>query len=151
MRLIVILIIAGLLTACGKPADPAEQFNLGKAEAKWNSTKRQWLELELRQLEHGESLYNSFCAACHLSSGEGQLVMGAPALRGNAFVHGAVKPLARKVLFTSGSTMPSFAASLDDSQIAAILSYVRNAWGEQLGEPVRASLVAEVRRAGKSP
>jgi cytochrome c oxidase subunit 2 len=137
--------------ACGKAADPAEQFNVRKAEAKWNSTKRQWLELELRQLERGESLYNSFCAACHLSSGEGQLAMGAPALRDNAFARGAEKPLVRKVLFSSGSTMPPFAASLDDAQIAAILSYVRNAWGDQLGDPVKASLVAEVRQVGKSP
>lgn len=151
MRLIVTLIMAGLLMACGKPADPAGQFNVRKAEAKWNSTKRQWLEQELRQLEQGESLYNSFCAACHLSSGEGQLAMGAPALRDNAFARGAERQVAEKVLFSSGSTMPSFAASLDDAQAAAILTYVRNAWGEQVGDAVKASLVADVRKAGKSP
>lgn len=145
------ILLPVLIGGCGKPVDPRESFNLERAEMKWNSTTRQWIEAELRQLEYGESLYNSFCAACHLSSGEGQSVMGAPALKDNGFVRGPVKAVAGKVLFSTGSTMPRFDRSLDDRQVAAILSYIRNAWGKQLGEVVKADVVARARQVKKAP
>ena len=145
------ILMSCLMAGCGKPADPRDAFNLKNAEMKWNSTTRQWIEPELRQLEYGESLYNSFCAACHLSSGEGQALMGAPALKDNGFVRGPVKAVAGKLLFSKGSSMPRFDRSLDDHQAAAILSYIRNAWGEQVGEVIKADVVAAVRQAQKAP
>ena len=155
MRTIVALMLACLFVACSEPVDPRAQFNLEAAQARWNSPGKQWQEAELRQLEYGMHSYNSFCAACHLTSGEGQAVMGAPALVNNSFVRGPVDDVARKVLFSKGSSMPPFNRSLDDEQIAAILSYVRNAWGDQTGSLIEQQQVTRARqaanRAGGTP
>ncbi len=87
----------------------------------------------------GERLYGSHCAECHGKSGEG--VAGQfPALAGNralslgdpsnviqTILHGGFLPA------TSGNPrpfgMPPFLQTLDDSQVAAVASYVRGAWG----------------------
>ena len=151
MRAIFLLLACCLVSACSQPVDPRDQFSLEAAQARWNTAGIHWQEADLRQLEYGMSLYNSFCAACHLSSGEGQSVMGAPALRKNSFVRGPIGDVAKKVLFSNGSTMPSFHRSLDDEQVAAILGYIRNAWGDQTGSLIEQQLVARVRQPGKSP
>jgi mono/diheme cytochrome c family protein len=90
-------------------------------------------------LSTGEQLYGSHCAECHGKSGEG--VAGRfPALAGNralslgdpsnvvqTILHGGFLPA------TSGNPrpfgMPPFMQTLDDTEVAAVASYVRGAWG----------------------
>ncbi|WP_075792429.1 c-type cytochrome [Massilia putida] len=75
----------------------------------------------------GKSLFAKNCAACHQPSGKG--IPGAfPALAGNAFVQGAPADVATVLLKGRGG-MPDFSASLDDGEIAQVLSYVRSSWG----------------------
>ena len=75
----------------------------------------------------GAALFAQNCSACHQLTGKG--VPGAfPALAGDTFVQGPTKPVVTLLLNGRGG-MPSFRADLDDGQIAAILSYVRSAWG----------------------
>ncbi len=94
-------------------------------------------------MQRGERLYGDHCAQCHGERGEG--VPGAyPRLAGNRAVtlpvtanlvqvtiHGAYPPA------TAGSPrpfgMPPFALTLSDADIAAVLSFVRGAWGHQAG------------------
>jgi mono/diheme cytochrome c family protein len=45
--------------------------------------------------------------------------------------------------------MPAFRKSLQDADLALILSYVRNAWGNQQGNLITMAEVAAVRAAGK--
>ena len=75
----------------------------------------------------GKALFLKHCAACHQASGKG--IPGAfPALAGNSFVQGkATDPAA--VLLKGRGGMPDFSDSLSDRDIATVLSYVRNAWG----------------------
>ena len=85
------------------------------------------------------------CAACHQPNGEGMSGL-APPLVGSRYVNGGVDALARIVLNgkTSGEmTMPPLGA-LDDETIAAILTYIRRAWGHQ-ADPVSASQIQWVR------
>jgi mono/diheme cytochrome c family protein len=42
--------------------------------------------------------------------------------------------------------MPPIGSTIEDEQIASVLTYVRREWG-QTGDPVSAAAVAEVRRA----
>jgi mono/diheme cytochrome c family protein len=80
---------------------------------------------------NGRDLFQRHCAACHGSSGEGVHAM-VPRL---ARVSGIVAPdpasLIRTVLSggQKGTRMPGFAGRLDDGQIADILTYIRNDWG----------------------
>jgi mono/diheme cytochrome c family protein len=98
--------------------------------------------------ETGGDLFAQNCSACHQAKGEG--VAGAfPALAGNAFVQGDPKGPAYVVTHGRGG-MPNFSGDLDDTQVAAILSYVRSSWGNKAG-PLDPTLVASVRGSQDAP
>ena len=90
-------------------------------------------------MAQGREIYRQQCAQCHGDHGQGRA--GAlPALAGNRAVLLADSTnLVRVVLqggylpATAGNPrphgMPPFMQSLTDAQIAAVLSYIRNAWG----------------------
>lgn len=92
----------------------------------------------------GAKLYQKQCEQCHGLNGEGR--QGAyPALAGSRAVHAEVPVnLVQAVLrggfapATAGNPrpfgMPPFAQTLSDREIAAVLSYVRSAWGNRAGE-----------------
>jgi len=94
--------------------------------------------------EDGASLFQQNCAACHQPKGEG--VPGAfPALAGNKFVQG--DPRGPAYVLTHGrGGMPNFSDDMDDQQMAAVLTYVRSAWGNK-APPLAPPLVASVRNA----
>ena len=77
----------------------------------------------------GKAVFAANCAACHQASGAG--IPGAfPALKGNRFVQGDAGAVITTVLMGRGG-MPTFAESIDDAQLAQVISYVRQAWGNQ--------------------
>lgn len=85
------------------------------------------LPLAHAQDTDGKSLFAKNCAACHQATGKG--IPGAfPALAGNAFVQGAPSDVATVLLKGRGG-MPDFSGSLDDGEIAQVLTYVRSSWG----------------------
>jgi len=88
---------------------------------------REWTEDEL--LERGARVYAVNCVACHQANGQG--VPGAfAALDGSAIVQGPVAEQINIVLKgKAGTAMASFASQLNDAEIAAVISYTRNAWG----------------------
>ena len=76
------LLLAALccLNACGEVPDATPPvFDAEAAAAEWNTSDRNWTAEELQVLDQGKRLYAGRCAGCHLGSGEGQLVVGAPA------------------------------------------------------------------------
>jgi len=105
-------------------------------------------------LDRGGRLYEQHCAACHGAKGEG--VRNAyPALAGNRAVtmpvtanlvqvvlHGGYPPATRGNPRPFG--MPPFATVLPDADVAAVLSYVRSAWGHRAA-PVTELAVAQQR------
>lgn len=81
-------------------------------------------------IRQGERLYATNCAPCHRPNGRGNL-NGFPALSGNALVMGQQpQPLIRTVLYGRG-VMPAFDGTLTAAEAAAVLSYIRNAWGNE--------------------
>jgi mono/diheme cytochrome c family protein len=75
----------------------------------------------------GKTLFAKNCAACHQATGKG--IPGAfPALAGNGFVQGTPGDVATVLLKGRGG-MPDFSGSLNDAEIAQVLSYVRSSWG----------------------
>jgi len=90
----------------------------------------------------GAAVFKQNCAACHQAEGQG--VPGAfPKLAGDAFVQGDPKVVAHLLLNGRGG-MPNFRDDLTDAQIAAVLSYVRSAWGNH-APPLDVATVAAVR------
>lgn len=75
----------------------------------------------------GKTLFAKNCAVCHQAAGQG--IPGAfPALAGDAFVKGPPADVATVLLKGRGG-MPDFSGSLDDGEIAAVLTFVRSSWG----------------------
>ena len=77
----------------------------------------------------GRSLFARNCAACHQLDGRG--IPGAfPPLAGSAVVTGA-PPDAAEVLLKGRGGMPDFSGSLDDAEIALVLTFARASWGNR--------------------
>lgn len=101
-----------------------EQRKLLAAQA--DDPNKQWTGPEL--IARGEKVYAANCVACHQGSGKG--VMGAfPALDGSKIVMG---PKAENIQILlkgkPGTAMQSFAAQLNDVEIAAVITYTRASW-----------------------
>lgn len=90
----------------------------------------------------GAVIYSTHCMACHQAAGEG--IEGAfPALAGSAFVVGDAAEVVKLPLHGRGG-MPNFGGELSDDEIAAVVSFIRNSWGNK-ASLVDAALVAELR------
>ncbi len=86
----------------------------------------------------GEKVYSANCAACHMPNGEG-LPGVFPALKGSQIAV-ADEPKHIDILINGvpGSAMQSYAKQLTMSEIAAVVTYERNAWGNDTGDLVQA-------------
>jgi len=95
----------------------------------------------------GEKNYGAFCGACHGPNGEGVAAMGAPALKGSKVAKGPLADHLAMVL--KGSAKNPMMASwkqLTDDELAAIITYERNAWGNATGDLVQPADVAAARK-----
>lgn len=121
-----------------------------------SSTTEQKAAFDLSQAERsqGALAYEVNCSACHGLKGEGIEGM-VPAFAGNKGMQGDPTNMIHAMLkgarapHTEGQQtaagMPSFAWKMDDQQVASVLNYVRNSWGNQARE-VTAQQVAELRK-----
>jgi cytochrome c oxidase subunit 2 len=99
-----------------------------------------------RAMALGEELYMANCAACHQADGQGIPAAGFPPLAGSAVVTGPIPAHAQIAVHGKpGTAMAAFGPQLSDEQVAAILTYQRNSWGNETGDLVQPSDVAEVR------
>jgi len=77
----------------------------------------------------GKILFAKNCAACHQANGRG--IPGAfPALVASPVAIGPADAAA-EVLLKGRGGMPDFSTSLDDADIAAVLTYARSSWGNR--------------------
>lgn len=89
----------------------------------------------------GQKVYLAKCAACHMPNGEG-LPGVFPAIKGSTVAlndrNGHIDILLNG---RTGTAMQAFAKQLTLSEIAAVITYQRNAWGNDTGDMVQASEV----------
>lgn len=88
-------------------------------------------------MAEGKKTFESVCAACHQIDGKG--IPGAfPALDGSAVVNGPLQAHLTFVIHGSprNPVMRPFGKELNDRQLAAVLTYERNAWSNHTGELV---------------
>ena len=90
----------------------------------------------------GEQLFLNNCAECHQRDGKG-IPNIYPALAGSEVVRGSGVDVALVMLIGRGG-MPSFAGSIADEDMASIINYVRNAWGNN-GEEISAQRIEKLR------
>jgi cytochrome c oxidase subunit 2 len=83
----------------------------------------------------GERVYAANCVACHQASGQGSPAMKAPALAGGKFVTGNKEgPIDTVLNGRPNTAMQAFGKQLSDTEIAAVITYARNSWGNKAAE-----------------
>lgn len=93
----------------------------------------------------GEKVYNTNCAACHQANGQG--IPGAfPAIAGSQVATGALDGHLNIVLHgKQGTAMQAFGPQLSDVELAAVVTYQRNAFGNDTGDVVQPKDIKAVR------
>jgi len=111
-----------------------EQKNLMLAAAAEASADRDWTMAEL--MEKGQAEYNTKCASCHQITGLG-LPPAFPPLKGSAVATGPLEGHFNIVLNGKQGTAMVAWNMLNDLDLAAIITYERNAWGNATGDVVQ--------------
>jgi len=119
------------------------QAQLASAEAEAQSADREWAMDEL--MERGEGVYGTYCVACHQPNGQG--IQGVfPTLVGTDLVLNDVGGHINVILNgVEGTSMQAFSTTLNDADIAAVVTYERNAWGNDTGDVVQPSTIKDMR------
>ncbi|WP_338294776.1 cytochrome c oxidase subunit II [Planctobacterium marinum] len=92
----------------------------------------------------GERVYVTSCAACHMPNGEG-LPGVFPALKGSDIaINDMQKHIEVVVNGVAGTAMQAYGKQLSMKELAAVITYERNAWGNDTGESVQAKDVNAV-------
>ncbi len=93
----------------------------------------------------GDKIYQAICQGCHMPQGQGSKGAGFyPALAGNTKLAAGAYPVG--VVMNGLHGMPSFAARLNDEQVAEVVNYVRTHFGNQFTDAVKADDVKLFRK-----
>lgn len=115
----------------------------GEATSGAADINREWTMKEL--MDKGEGVYSSICAACHQPGGVG-MPPTFPALKGSKIATG---PIAGhlEIVFNgkNGSAMQAFKNQLSDVDLAAVVTYERNAFGNSTGSLLQPAQVKALR------
>ncbi len=96
-------------------------------------------------VERGETVYQVHCMACHQADGAG-IPPAFPALTGSEIATGPAEKHINNVLNgVPGTAMVAFGGTLSDEDIAAVVTYERNALGNSVGDVVSPADVAALR------
>ena len=86
-------------------------------------------------MERGEAVYARACLACHGANGEGGV---GNAIAGSVVATGPVGPhLEIGINGVPGSAMQAFGGQLNDVDMAAVITYQRNAFGNNMGDMIQ--------------
>jgi len=117
------------------------QAEMKKVEAKRDDPSRVWALDDL--VKRGEKVYAANCAACHQANGKG--AGSIKALDGSAIVKDANHAIQIQTVLqgAANGAMPSW-KQLSDTDLAAVISYTKNAWSNKTGQLVQpAEVVAQ--------
>ena len=112
------------------------------------------------QMINGKKVFIDNCIACHVINGEGVSSM-IPAFKNNGTIQGQSTESMTHILLNgsqgaitrfnpTGAAMPAFAWKLTDTQIADVLTYIRNEWGNA-AQAVSPAEVKEMRKTLGAP
>ncbi|WP_304640030.1 cytochrome c oxidase subunit II [Pseudomonas sp.] len=121
----------------------AEKKELAAREAELRD--KDWTLAEL--MERGQRVYSSACASCHQPGGEGIPPMF-PSLKGTDMVLNDIPGHINIVVNGKpGTAMGAFGRQLSEVDLAAVITYERNAWGNDTGDVVTPLDILEFKEA----
>jgi cytochrome c oxidase subunit 2 len=129
---------------------PQDEFNSWLATRKEEAAKERELMSQSftmeQTMERGKGVYEKVCAACHQPNGEG--IPGAfPALKDSKIAMGPMEGHLDIVVHgKAGSAMAAFGAQLNEVDMAAVITYERNAWGNNVGDILQPIDVANFKK-----
>jgi cytochrome c oxidase subunit 2 len=125
-----------------------------KAEAKAaaGGADRTWSSDEL--MTAGKEVYEKQCAACHQAGGQG-LPPAFPALAGSKIVNTPLLDMNGKIVKDShvdrvmngkpGTAMQAFRNTLSDIELASVITYERNSFGNRRGDMIQPAQIKALR------
>lgn len=97
----------------------------------------------------GEQVYNTACAACHQVNGQG-LANVFPALKGSKIALGDIEAHIDIVLNgKAGTAMQAYKDQLSAVDLAAVITWERNAWGNNVGDKVDPATIQVLKEGAK--
>jgi len=94
----------------------------------------------------GEKVYAGNCAGCHQPDGKG-LPGAFPAIDGSKMATGdKAAHILMGLVGKEGTAMPGFGPQLNDADLAAVLTYQRNAWSNKTGDLIQPADVKALRK-----
>ncbi len=95
-------------------------------------------------MEKGQQVYMQTCVTCHQADGQG-IPPAFPPLTGSAITTGPIEAHADIVLNgKAGTAMQAFAAQLNPAELAAVITYERNALGNSVGDMIQPREINEM-------
>lgn len=95
-------------------------------------------------MQQGEQAYLAHCASCHMANGEGMPPVFKP-LKDSPIATGEIAAHLDIVLHGKPGTAMTAFAHLSDADLAAIITYERNAWGNETGDLIQPADVSAAR------
>lgn len=104
------------------------------------SAGKTWNKADL--MKRGQEVYNASCAACHQANGQG--IPGVfPAIAGSKIAKGSVGGHIDIVVNGKpGTAMQAFGTQLSAADTAAVITFQRNAFGNNTGDVVQPSQIS---------
>ena len=107
-----------------------------------------------QSIADGEEIYNDFCIQCHLNTGEGVSGVFPPLAKSDFLVNNieiSIKGLKYGMsgpIVVNGEEYDGVMEDqgLDDDEIADVLNYILNSWGNQYNEIITLDQVASVKK-----
>lgn len=126
-------------------ATKKEEMNAASADS-----AKEWGKDEL--MTQGKAVYDKNCAVCHQPTGQG-MPPAFPALAGSKIVNAPNFDADGKVIkdshvdrvFNGKGMMPAWKATLSDADIAAVITFERNSFGNAMGDLVQPSQIKALR------
>lgn len=113
-----------------------------EAAAAYEIVGKEWTQEEL--MAEGEQVYLRNCGTCHQPNGQG-LPPAFPSLVGQGVSVGAIDDHIDIVLNgKAGTAMQAFGAQLNAAELAAVITYERNAWGNNTGDYIQPREINEM-------
>ncbi len=118
-----------------------DEYDQWKAEKQqeareiFETVGKTWTQDEL--LAKGEEVYLRNCASCHQPNGMG-IPPAFPSLVGQGVAVGPIQDNIDILLYgRAGTAMQAFGQQLNAAEIASVITYVRNSWGNDTGDVIQ--------------
>lgn len=129
-----------------------------------SSSDTKKIDLDQQAITRGNGIYTDNCIGCHMAKGNG-LKDVFPPLAGNASIQAknansliqvvlAGEKMAAPAAKPTGLAMPAFGWKLSDEEVADLVNYIRNTWGNRaptVGKSDVADVRADIKRYGSRP